>query len=93
MWITQHSVWYTSSTQVIVAVIIMVKIIVIRFLFKGEDIIFHRSVKLYSCTMSNSKIYFLYLIMDDSIDICTSLKQYLLNVYFVPDLGEQMYLI
>lgn len=31
--------------------------------------------------------------MDDSIDLRTSFKQYLLNVCFVPDLGEQVYLI
>lgn len=60
MQITQHSVWQTSSTQVIVAVITTVKILVIRNLSKEEDTIFHRPVKLYSCTMSNSKIYFWY---------------------------------
>lgn len=31
--------------------------------------------------------------MDDGVDVCTSFKPYLLNVCFVPDLCEQMYLI
>lgn len=31
--------------------------------------------------------------MDGSIDMCTSFKQYLLSVSFVPDFSKQTYLI